>query len=82
MREYVFRPHDPPAICIRCGRKVHVSDIRREWTGVRVCYECWDPKHPQLNVRGIRDQQQVPGGPLPEPTDVFIEPTATKPSDL
>lgn len=72
---YEFRegPGGIAVICPRCGMKRHVSDMRREWTGLRVCSQCWDPKHPQLSVRGVRDRQQVPGGALPEPTDVFAE---------
>lgn len=36
------------AICDRCGFMVPYTDIRPEWTGLRVCSECWEPKHPQL----------------------------------
>lgn len=53
------------AICDRCGRKFPASKLRREWTGLRVCHgvstsDCWEPKHPQLNLRAVPDKQSVP----------------------
>jgi hypothetical protein len=75
---YHFKEGDPPGICPRCGLKHNISFFRREWTGVRVCKDCWDPRHPQMDVRGVPDRQRVPGGPLPEPADVFVEPTAQR----
>ncbi len=76
---YVFREGDPPGICMRCGFKFHVSQLRREWTGMRVCHgvgtnDCWEARNQQDFVRGVPDPQQVPGGPVPEPPDVFVDP--------
>jgi hypothetical protein len=73
---YTFRsgPGGAAVICQRCGFKRHADELRREWTGLRVCKECWDPKHPQESVRGVADRQQVMGGGAPEPTDVFMDP--------
>lgn len=36
------------AICDRCGFQVPYNEIKEEWTGLRVCADCWEPKHPQL----------------------------------
>ena len=36
------------AICDRCGFDYHYLDLRKEWTGFKVCGECYEPKHPQL----------------------------------
>lgn len=33
-------------ICYRCSQKRKREEIRPEWTGVLVCYHCWEPKHP------------------------------------
>lgn len=81
---YVFRPGrgNEAVICQRCGFKRHANELRKEWTGLRVCAECWDPRHPQMDVRGVADVQRVPGGALPETTDTFVEPTAQHASDL
>lgn len=36
---------NPYGQCIRCGLVGRLNDdFRREWTGVRVCNECWDPR--------------------------------------
>lgn len=36
------------AVCDRCGFPVPYNSIKAEWTGLRVCEDCFDPKHPQL----------------------------------
>jgi len=36
------------AICDRCGFDVPYSELRKEWTGFKVCSECYEPKSPQL----------------------------------
>ena len=36
------------AICDRCGFKKKLHDLRKEWTGLKVCDACFEPKHPQL----------------------------------
>jgi len=35
------------AICDRCGDKIKFSQLKTEWTGLRVCPECLDPKTKQ-----------------------------------
>jgi hypothetical protein len=39
------------AICDRCGFKKKYNEIKEEWTGFRVCSECYEPKSPQLESR-------------------------------
>jgi hypothetical protein len=34
------------AICDRCGDKMNYSDLKKEWTGLRVCEECLDEEDP------------------------------------
>jgi len=36
------------AICDRCGFEYRYLELRKEWNGLRVCQECYEPKHPQL----------------------------------
>jgi len=33
-------------ICDRCGDKRYLNDLRLEWTGLKVCDECFDRKDP------------------------------------
>lgn len=32
------------AMCDRCGDEIAYLDLKDEWTGLRVCKYCWDPK--------------------------------------
>ena len=32
------------AMCDRCGIEVKYSTLMLEWTGYKVCPDCWDPK--------------------------------------
>lgn len=63
------------AICDRCGGKYINSQLRLEWTGLRTCCGagtrgCWEPRHPQDFVKGVKDRQKVPWV-RPEPEDTF-----------
>jgi NAD-dependent SIR2 family protein deacetylase len=37
------------AICDRCGYQYPYLELRKEWNGLFVCPECYEPKHPQLD---------------------------------
>lgn len=59
-------------ICDRCARKRWNHELRLEWTGLRVCADtCFEKRHPQEFVRGVRDKQTVPWA-RPEPDDTFV----------
>lgn len=47
------------AMCDRCGFEYGYHDLRPEWTGLRVCDACWDPKHPQLTPKARQDAQAL-----------------------
>lgn len=36
-------------ICDRCGWACKYLQLRMEWTGFKVCSECYEPKNPQRN---------------------------------
>ena len=36
------------ALCDRCSFEYKLSELKEEWTGFKVCSECYEPKHPQL----------------------------------
>lgn len=38
-------------ICDRCGQQYKLNTLKKEWTGFKVCFECYEPKHPQLFVK-------------------------------
>lgn len=61
----------PWGICQRCGFQRRLSALRKEWTGLKVCSKCFDPKpveRPRLRPEGL----PVPGA-SPEPAPVFAE---------
>ena len=62
---------DPYGICDRCGFKFYLNQLRTEWTGLKVCHDCYDPRHPQEAVRAVNDTQGVRPGMRPRPADVF-----------
>jgi len=48
------------AICDRCGFQYKYTQLREEWNGFRVCPECFEPKHPQLEpVRHLADPEAL-----------------------
>ena len=47
------------AICDRCGLKYPYPDLKEEWTGLRVCSYCYEPKHPQLNPHSASDPEAL-----------------------
>ncbi len=53
------------AICDRCGQNYHNIHLRKEWTGLMTCFgpntsNCWEIRHPQDFLRGVRDKQSPP----------------------
>ncbi len=57
-----FVPGAWRAQCDRCGFRYKNRQLRKEWTGLRVCYgpgtgNCWEPRHPQDFVKGRKDRQ-------------------------
>jgi NAD-dependent SIR2 family protein deacetylase len=59
------------AICDRCGQQYYLKELKKEWTGMKVCQECYEPKHPQL----------LPKRTINEPIALF-EPRPQQPSDI
>jgi hypothetical protein len=48
------------AICDRCALRYKLNQLKKEWTGFKVCQECYEPKHPQLETkRGVTDPQAL-----------------------
>lgn len=61
-------------ICQRCGFKKWNHELKREWTGLRVCADtCWEPRHPQDFVRAKPDKQNPPWV-SPEPAEIDVSP--------
>lgn len=57
-----YVPGDPYGQCRRCAFVGRLSDFREEWTGGRVCKDCWDPRPDDLNPPDVRPE----GVPRPD----------------
>lgn len=55
----VFKKGDWKAVCDRCGEDFHASKLKKEWTGFFVCKDCWEPRHPQEFLKGVKDDPSV-----------------------
>ena len=44
------------AICDRCGLEYPYLSLQTQWDNLRVCPECFDPKHPQIKPRVVSDR--------------------------
>tara|TARA_R110000782_G_scaffold218427_1_gene305776 strand:- start:10087 stop:10353 length:267 start_codon:yes stop_codon:yes gene_type:complete len=65
-------------ICDRCGFEYKSRQLRKEWTGLRVCdgagtNECFETRNPQDFLRGRKDQQNPPWV-RPEPAEIDVSP--------
>jgi len=46
-------------ICDRCAFKFKAEDVKKEWTGLYVCHDCYEPRHPSDFQKGVKDDQSV-----------------------
>lgn len=69
------------AICDRCGFEYKSGQLRKEWTGLRVCSTCFEVRHPQDFVRGKPDRQ-APPWVRPEPPEIYLAPGDVRAEDL
>ena len=59
MRQYQlgYRAGQWKAECDRCGFDFRSGELRLEWTGLRVCTDCFEVRHPQDYLEGKEDRQ-------------------------
>ena len=66
-----YKSGDFNAICDLCGMKYKASKLKKTWDNKYNCRKCWEPKHPQYSVKGVKDDLTTPFVRA-EPTDTFI----------
>ena len=59
------------AICDRCGQRYRYPKLRKEWTGLKTCPDCFEPKHPQLEPSKVPFEPQVLHEPRPDIKEVL-----------
>ena len=81
------------AICDRCGFAVKYLELKEEWNGVRLCEECFETKHPQLeppyssaDAEAIEDPRPQVNLPMTVevgiPNDTFFTSNGMQPSKV
>ena len=63
----------PWAICDRCGWKVRLDELQMEWTELKVCKSCWDPRPVHLSPPAINPAE---GAAIPGARPETIQQTA------
>ena len=53
-------------LCDRCAFEYPLKDLKKEWTGFKVCSQCFEPKHPQLEPHTAPADPQALYRPRPD----------------
>lgn len=71
------RPHyvkgEALAVCDRCGFTRLHSALRKEWSGLMVCGDCWDPRPAEMTPPTVYPEGLPVRNPRPEPEPQFID---------
>lgn len=76
-----FRRGDWNAICDRCGFEYRASELRRDWRGLMLCKEDFEPRHPQELIRA-RPADRHPYGSRSLGEVTFLSPGDVTADDL
>lgn len=76
-----YQPGGTLGCCDRCGFVRRLAALREEWTGLRVCVECWDPRPADLSPPNLYPEGLPVRNPRPDPGDV-LGPNLTTAADL
>lgn len=76
-----YRPGGVWGCCDRCDFKHRLADLRTEWTGLKVCAECFDVRPPDLSPPRIVPEGLPVRGSRPDQGDI-LGPNTTTPDDL
>lgn len=69
---YDYLPGGTYGTCDRCGFKTRLSAMRKEWTGLMVCPDDFDPRPADLDAPNIYPEGIPRPNSRPEPPDTFI----------
>ena len=67
--------------CQRCAFKYRLNALKLEWSGLRVCNDCWDPRPEQLSPPNTYPEGLPRADAAPEMPDTLIDDPVT-PGDL
>lgn len=69
-------------VCDRCGFKVRLSRLKKEWTGWMVCRACFDPRPADTRPPPLGPEGVPLRNARPEPEPIFREPGDNGGDDL
>lgn len=72
-----YIPGRPWASCDRCAFNLRLDELRDEWTGLRVCRDCYDPRPRDLDPPRIYPEGLPIPGARPDLGDTLGENTTT-----
>lgn len=70
---YSYKPHGSYGDCQRCGFKFRLSELSLEWTNLRVCSDCWDPRPAELTPPNVGPEGLPRPDASPEMPEVFVD---------
>lgn len=76
-----YIPGRPWACCDRCAFRYRLDELRTEWTGLKVCCDCYDPRPVELTPPRIGPEGVPVRGARPDPGDI-LGPNLTTRADL
>lgn len=68
--------------CQRCGFDVRLNKMRKEWSGLRVCGPCWDPKPAETRAPLVRPEGLPRPDAAPATDPIFRAPGDVGGDDL
>jgi hypothetical protein len=71
MKSY-FKSGSWNVICDRCGNRYKAEELVKEWTGLMVCSNCFEVRHPQDFIRIPKDDPSVPWSRPETPIDAYV----------
>ncbi len=74
---YDYRPNGGYGACQRCGFKFRMRDLKREWSGLLVCDEDWDPLPDTFTPPVVYPEGLPLPDTSPEPPNEFIAANVT-----
>lgn len=80
-REYGSCNEGPWGLCDRCAFKRRLRSLRKEWTNLMVCAECFDPRPAELTPPRVGPEGVPLKNARPDPGDL-LGPNTTTPDDL
>lgn len=72
----------PLGECMRCGFDFRLNQLSKEWTGLRVCASCFDPRPAELKPPRYGPEGLVRPDASPATEPVFAEDAGDPRDDL